>query len=96
MLSGDEASRRSKATEAGSSTRAGSRGQSPNVAEKAAAHMAALLPDFRPKETVNEFLSEVKYIVVVETPQKSNTQQGNQDAWPTSCCLLHANWLPSL
>ena len=67
MLSGDEAGRRSEARGPCSGARAGgeggSRKQSPNVAEKAAAHMAALLPDFRPKETVNEFLSEVQYIV---------------------------------
>lgn len=63
VLSGDGAGRQGEALRSnGGSARAGSGGsrkQSPNVAEKAAAHVAALLPDFRPKETVNEFLSEV-------------------------------------
>lgn len=65
MLGGDEAAG-GKQSEQPAFGRAGSGGsgsrkQSPNVAEKAAAHMAALLPaGFRPKETVNEFLSEVR------------------------------------
>lgn len=61
VLSGNEAGQHGEALGGGSARAAGggSRKQSPNVAEKAAAHMAALLPDFRPKETVNEFLSEV-------------------------------------
>jgi hypothetical protein len=62
VLSGSEAGRRAEALDSRTLASGGSsRKQSPNVAEKAAAHMAALLPDFRPKETVNEFLSEVHH-----------------------------------